>query len=205
MKEERESGVSGQPWGPDEKHRAHWRTRHKPPGLYPQTRLHLCPSQLRNSVGTQDGEGGDHGLVPPLRRAPGVPSCRLVHWRVGASLPCRQCPLTHLTRAPGCPRARWKPGCSLHLALVPRAVWRRAGQLWGLFGTFPGSGRRLALPPTSARGPHGPQRRPRALAGSGGFYCANAVARGSAHLWSKRHPAIRRLAREGPGGERGHP
>lgn len=148
VKEARESGLSGQPWGPDEKHRAHWRTRHKPPGLYPQTRLHLCPSQLRNNVGTRDGGvgGGRQVASVPSSEAPRGPAApHGALCRGGSALPA--VPLTRLTRAPGCPpcargtkaKCRLHPGCG-------------AGRSSG--GTFPelsGGGGRLALPASSLR------------------------------------------------------
>ena len=90
VKEARESGRSL--WGPDETHRAPWRTDTNRQGLYPQTRLHLCPSQLRNSAGTRDGGGATGGLRALLGGSQGSRLHRTLRWRVAASLPCRRCP-----------------------------------------------------------------------------------------------------------------
>lgn len=157
VKEERESGLFGQPWGPDEKHRAHWRTRHKPPGVYPQTRLHLCPSQLRNSVGTRDWGGGDRWPPCPPLRHQGVPAAphSALAGRGQSALPA--VPLTRLTRAAGCPPCALEARCSLHLALVPRAV-APGGAAAGPFRNFPGKrgealSPRLQPPPGDRTGP----------------------------------------------------
>lgn len=202
VKEARESGLSGQPWGPDEKHRAHWRTRHKPPGLYspdPPSPLSLPVTQQCRHTGWGGVGGGRQVASVPSSEAPRGPAApHGALCRGESALPA--VPLTRLTRAPGCPpcargtkaKCRLHPGCG-------------AGR--GSGGTFPelsGGGGRLALPASSLR--PGTARAPAEAASPCRKRQLLLRQRCGPRLHAplgKRHPAagMRHLAREkGPGG-----
>ena len=168
----------------------------------PQTRLHLCPSQLRNNVGTRDGGGVGGGRqvasVPSSEapRGPAAPHGALC--RGESALPA--VPLTRLTRAPGCPPCArvTKAKCRLHPG---------GGAGRGSGGTFPelsGGGGRLALPASSLR--PGTARAPAEAASPCRKRQLLLRQRCGPRLHAplgKRHPAagMRHLAREkGPGG-----